>query len=79
MNEFEQLIVIEEMRKMGIEHYNMQPGNGCIWVSYRVGSSQLHSYYIFRNGKLIDVQYDWCCFKTTPKNWAIWPENQDLL
>ena len=58
INTFERLIVIEEMRKQGIEHYNIQPGNDCVWVSYRSGSVMIESYYIFRDGQLADVQFD---------------------
>jgi hypothetical protein len=58
VNTFERLIVIEEMRKQGVEHYTIRPGNECVWVSYRRGSSMIESYYIFRNGQLVDVQFD---------------------
>jgi hypothetical protein len=54
MNEFEQMLVIEDLRKRGIENYSMQAGNNCIWVSYGL----VNSYYIFRNGKIADVQID---------------------
>jgi hypothetical protein len=54
MNEFEVILVQEDMRKNGIVNYTMQPGNDCIWVSYGL----VNAYYIFRSGKLIDVQYD---------------------
>ena len=54
MNEFEQLVVIEDLRKKGVEHYTMRPGNNCIWVSY----SKVNSYYVFRDGRLFDVQFD---------------------
>lgn len=54
MNEFEQMLVIEDMRKMGITNYTMRPGNDCIWVSYGL----INAYYIFRNGRIVDVQID---------------------
>ena len=54
MNEFEQLVVIEDLRRQGINHYTMRPGNNCIWVSYGL----VNAYYIFENGKLLEVQID---------------------
>jgi hypothetical protein len=54
MNEFEQMLVIEDMRKQGIVNYTMRPGNDCIWVSYGL----INAYYIFRNGQIFDVQID---------------------
>jgi hypothetical protein len=54
MNEFELIVVHEDLRQRGIEDYTIQPGNDCIWVSYGL----VHSYYIFREGKLVDIQYD---------------------
>jgi hypothetical protein len=38
--------------------YDMQPGNDCIWVSYRAGSSWIHMYFIFKNSQIIDIQID---------------------
>jgi mannose-6-phosphate isomerase-like protein (cupin superfamily) len=54
VNEFEALIVIDDLRKKGVTHADMRPGNRCVWVSH----SQLETYYIFRDGKLIDIQID---------------------
>jgi len=36
----------------------MQPGNQCVWVSVPQGGFSLEMYYIFRDGKLVDVQID---------------------
>jgi hypothetical protein len=54
MNEFEVMLVVEAMRKQGITEYTMRPGNDCIWVSY----GMINCYYIFRDGKIADVQFD---------------------
>ena len=58
MNSFEVLQVEADLQKKGITDYKMQPGNGCIWVSEFKGSFCIHSYYIFRDGKIADVQID---------------------
>ena len=49
MNEFEVLLVQDDLHRKGIEHYAMRPGNDCIWVTYRL----VDCYYIFR--ALIDM------------------------
>jgi hypothetical protein len=54
LNEFEVILVHEDMRKRGIVNYDMRPGNDCIWVNYGL----VNCYYIFRNGQIADVQYD---------------------
>jgi hypothetical protein len=54
MNEFEVLVVSEDLRQRGITDYTLQPGNDCIWAYYGV----INSYYIFRDGKLAEIQYD---------------------
>jgi hypothetical protein len=54
MNEFEAMLVIEELRKQGITNYTMRQGNNCIWVSHGV----VNSYYIFNHGRIVDIQVD---------------------
>ena len=54
MNEFEVMLVVEDLRKQGITDYTIQPGNECIWVNYGL----VNCYYIFRDGKIADVQFD---------------------
>lgn len=54
LNEFEVILVHDDLRQKGITNYSMQPGNDCIWVTYGL----VDCYYIFRNGQIADVQYD---------------------
>ena len=54
MNEFEVIMVQDDLARKGIQHYSMRPGNDCIWVSYGL----VDCYYIFRDGKIIDIQID---------------------
>lgn len=54
MNEFETIVVQEDLARKGIQHYSMRPGNDCVWVSYH----QTECYYIFRNGRLAEIQFD---------------------
>lgn len=54
MNEFEVIMVRDDLAKKGIQDYRMQPGNDCIWVSYGL----VNCYYIFRDGRIVDIQID---------------------
>ncbi len=54
MNEFEVMLVQKDLQDKGIEHYTMRPGNECIWVSYGL----VDCYYIFREGRIVDIQVD---------------------
>ncbi len=54
MNEFEVMLVQKDLQDKGIEHYTMRPGNECIWVSYGL----VNCYYIFREGRIVDIQVD---------------------
>ena len=54
INEFEAMLVIEDLRQKGIVHYTMRPGNNCIWVSFGL----VNSYYIFNHGRIVDIQVD---------------------
>ena len=58
VNEFERLIVVEDMRKNGYHNYQIRPGNDCVWVSVPHSGFSLEMYYIFRDGKLVEVQID---------------------
>lgn len=54
MNEFEVILVHEDLHQKGIKNYTMRQGNDCIWVSYDL----VDCYYIFREGQIVDIQFD---------------------
>jgi hypothetical protein len=55
MNEFEMIQVGDYMEKKHPKAlYTMLPGNDCIWVYF----SHFNFYFIFRDGKIADVQID---------------------
>ena len=58
LNEFDLIVVHDRLTKMGINHAEIRPGNDCIWVSTGSSSRPINSYWIFRNGQLITVEYD---------------------
>ena len=53
-NEFELILIQEDLRKKGITNYQTYPGNDAVWVSYGL----VNSYYIFQNGRIADIQVD---------------------
>lgn len=50
----EVILVQEHLAQKGIQHYDIRPGNDCIWVNY----GQVNCYYIFRDGRIVDIQFD---------------------
>lgn len=54
LNEFEVILVVDDLEKHGIKNYEILEGNQCIWVRH----DRLNCYYIFKDGKINDVQYD---------------------
>ena len=54
LNPLEVMIIAEELEKRGVTYYDMRPGNDCVWVSY----NRLETYWIFREGRLADIQID---------------------
>ena len=58
MNEFEILLVQKDLEEKGYINYKIQPGNDCVWASVMSGAFCLDFYYIFREGRLVDVQVD---------------------
>lgn len=54
LNPFEVMLVTTDLEQKGIKYYDMRPGNDCIWVNYGL----VNCYYIFRDGKIHDVQID---------------------
>jgi hypothetical protein len=58
VNTFERLVVAEDLRQRGYDSFEMRPGNDCVWVTVPRGGYSLEMYYIFQDGKLVDVQID---------------------
>ena len=54
VNSLEAMLVQKDLQDKGIEHYTMRPGNDCVWVSYGL----VDCYYIFREGRIVDIQFD---------------------
>lgn len=56
LNPLEVILVEEYMTRMfpRVTHYTMTEGNDCVWVYY----SHMNLYFVFRNGKIVDVQID---------------------
>ena len=54
LNPLEVLVVAEHYKNKGIKHYTLTEGNDCIWAYY----GRINEYFIFRDGKLVDIQID---------------------
>jgi type VI protein secretion system component VasA len=54
LNPLEVILVNEELERRGIRSYTLLPGNDCIWAHYNL----VNEYYIFRDGRLVDIQVD---------------------
>ena len=54
VNEFEAIVVMENLKKKGVTHAVLTPGNNCVWAYYGV----INEYYIFSKGLLVDIQID---------------------
>ena len=54
MNEFEMIQVAADLERKGVTQWGWTQGNDCIWVWY----GMINAYYIFRNGKIWDIQID---------------------
>lgn len=57
-NELELLVVQEHLRKRGTTYATIYKGNGCIWVASGSSSCPINEYFIFREGRLVDIQID---------------------
>lgn len=55
LNSIQVIQVEDRLRKYGVTDYSMQPGNDCIWVTYYRRGFAMNDYYIFRDGKIVDV------------------------
>ena len=54
VNEFEAILVMEDLKKKNISYATLTPGNDCVWVYF----GNQNWYYIFRQGRLVDIQID---------------------
>lgn len=54
LNPLEVLVVTEHYKNRGIKNYTLTEGNDCIHAYYGF----INEYFIFREGKLVDVQID---------------------
>jgi len=58
INEFELIIVLDELKRKRCEYATVMPGNECVWVSSGSSNCPINEYYIFKGGRLVDVQID---------------------
>lgn len=58
INELELLVVQDYLRNRGTEWASIYKGNDCIWVASGSASRPINEYFIFREGRLVDIQID---------------------
>jgi hypothetical protein len=58
LDTFQILLVTDDLIKKGYQDWNLSPGNDCVWASIRGKGCWLDFYYIFRDGKICDIQID---------------------
>jgi mannose-6-phosphate isomerase-like protein (cupin superfamily) len=54
VNELQAIVVMDLLEKKGIRHATLTPGNDCVWAYY----GYINEYYIFREGRVVDIQID---------------------
>lgn len=54
VNPLELMVVAEYLDARGTQSADIYKGNNCIWVA----TGQINEYFIFRGGKLVDIQID---------------------
>lgn len=58
INELELLVVMDHLKNRGTNYASIYKGNDCIWVSSGSSSRPINEYFIFREGRLVDIQID---------------------
>lgn len=58
INELELIVVMDHLEKRGTRHASIYKGNNCIWVATGSASCPINEYFIFREGRLVDIQVD---------------------
>lgn len=58
LNELELQVVLEKLNKRGTKYASIYRGNNCIWVASGTSGYPINEYFIFRDGKLVDIQID---------------------
>lgn len=54
INPLELMVVMDELEKVGAKWADIYKGNECVWVA----RGRINEYYIFREGRLVDIQVD---------------------
>ena len=58
INELELIVVLDHLEKRGTKSASIYSGNDCVWVASGSSSIPINEYFIFREGKLVDIQID---------------------
>ena len=58
INELELIVVMDYLQKRGTTHADIYNGNKCVWVASGSSNCPINEYFIFNQGRLVDVQID---------------------
>lgn len=58
INPLELFEIEEHLKKRGTRSATILKGNQCVWVASGSSSCPINEYFIFRGGKLVDIQID---------------------
>ena len=58
VNPLELMVVHDYLKERGTQYATILKGNDCIWVASGSSSVPINEYFIFRDGKLVDIQID---------------------
>lgn len=58
IDDLELLVVYDYLQKRGTCYASIYKGNDCVWVASGSSSCPINEYFIFREGRLVDIQID---------------------
>lgn len=58
INEFDRILVMDDLSRRDIRNYTMTKGNECVWVTHYRRGFAINDYYIIRKGKIVDIITD---------------------
>jgi hypothetical protein len=58
VNPLEYILVVDSLQKRGITNYTIAQGNECVWVTHYRRGFAISDYYIFRDGRIVDIVTD---------------------
>ena len=58
INVLELMVVMDYLERRGTKWADVLKGHDCVWVASGSSSCPINEYFIFRDGRLVDIQMD---------------------